>query len=145
MPSQFRHAIGGETMTIIIRTSPDVMVLVPCGTTQIGQSLAAVEHYAARGQQVIVVGITRYAHRRQRCWQVCLARHGDPLRWVSGHQHKRDAEAQIERVCLAASQGDLSDDTSFAALVERLAARGDQHLKHTLGAAPDLRIDAAVV
>ena len=90
-------------------------------------------------------GITRYAHYPQSCWHVCIARHGDPLRWVSAHQKKRDAEAQIARVCQAASQGDLRDDTYLAALCGRLAGRGDQHLKETLGAAPELRIDAAVV
>ena len=89
-----------------------------------------------------MVGIAHLAHRQQGCWHVCLARHGDPVSWVSAHQRKRDAEAQIARVCLAASQGDLRDDTSFAALRERLAAQGDQHLTETLRAAPDLLMDA---
>ena len=142
-PSYFRAAAFKR---MVLRGTPEapVRVLVAFGTVMIGEALAVAQRDAAAGKGVIVVGITRYAHWPQACWQVCLARQGDPLRWVSAHHHKRDAEAQIERVCLAASQGDLRDDTSVAALVERLAARGDQHLKETLGAAPELRIDAAV-
>src|SRR3712207_2795705 len=98
-PSYFRAA---EIKTMLIRGTPaaPVCVLAALGTIMIRHALAVAQQDAAAGQVVLVVGITRYPHGLQGCWHVCLARHGDPLRWLSAHQHKRDAEAQIARVCL---------------------------------------------
>ncbi len=108
-------------------------VIVAYGLVRIEQ---AVHHAAAAAPTDcwIVVGITRYAHTPWAGWLVGLSRRGDPITWVSAHRLKRSAAEQAAQVCGAAIEHDLTDDTTFAALMQQLTARSDHDLAHLLTA-----------
>ncbi len=107
-------------------------VLVAYGTVNITRAMDRARVVAARGDQMIVVGITRYARTHRGCWQVCISRQGDPVTWVSAHRLKQSAEEQILLVQQAVWEGALADDTKFAALLQELSAYGEQDLEDTL-------------
>ena len=67
-----------------------------------------------------VIGLTR--HPRGGCWRVCCSWHGSATRWISNHQRKAEAEAQIARLTQVLHAGGIPDEDTFTRSVQRLAA-----------------------
>src|ERR687885_2275500 len=67
-----------------------------------------------------VIGLIR--HPRGGCWRVCCSWHGGATRWISNHQRKAEAAAQITRLTQVLHAGGIIDEETFTRTVQRLAA-----------------------
>ena len=103
-------------------------IIIAYGLVRIEHAVKRAGEAAQHGDCWIVVGITRYGHMPRAAWLVGLSRRGDPVTWVSAHRLKRRAGEQAAHVCSAAIRHDLTDDPTFAALLQQLAAHSDQAL-----------------
>ena len=103
-------------------------IIIAYGLVRIAHAVTRAREAAQQGDCWIVVGITRYGHRPRAAWLVGLSRRGDPVTWVSAHRLKRWAAVQAAHVCTAAIRYDLTDDPTFAALMQQLTAQSDQAL-----------------
>ena len=73
-----------------------------------------------------VIGLTR--HPRGGCWRVCCSWHGSATRWISNHQRKAEAAAQITRLTQVLHAGGITDEETFTRTVQRLAADSEAEL-----------------
>ena len=107
-------------------------VIVAYGLVEIEHAVKLARAAARHGDMSLVVGITRYSawykNTRWTGWLVGLSWAGSPIAWVSAHRLKRHAEEQVGLVHRAAEHHDLSDDPTFATLIEQLTAQSDQAL-----------------
>ena len=73
-----------------------------------------------------VIGLIR--HPRGGCWRVCCSWHGGATRWISNHQRKAEAAAQITRLTQVLHAGGIIDEDTFTRTVQRLAADSEAEL-----------------
>ena len=98
-------------------------VVVAFGSMDLELSRAWATQVAAQGTPVIIIAITRQAHRG--CWRVALSWQGDAPTWVSAHRLKTAAEAQVARLWHVVQEGNCGDRASFTRLAQQLATYGD--------------------
>ena len=108
-------------------------VIVAYGTMEITKAVAYARRAVARGEDTLVLGMTRYqAYQGRKAWLVCLSWQGEPPIWVSAHRFRRDAKWQLLRTLEAAQQKDMTSDTTRMELLNELAQHGDWDLAHRL-------------
>ena len=115
------------------QTCSGLQVAVACGLLNVEAARTRAVQAAASGRRMLVVGIVRVpiAH----CWYLGLGQRGEPLRWLSVHRWKRDAERQVDLVVQVDEAGDLDDET-WEQLMCDLAARSDAELGAPQAAPP---------